>query len=287
LHHRPIVGLAKSQHRDAWLGRFSERIWSQPGLGRPYIEYIDRDQPAVDQLIARLDLRFESASLLVHVEGTRRRSARRGRVQAMNPIWTDLAATKGWAIVPVRFIGGLPVEDPGFKQDLPVGFGRQIIRLGPALTPDILARAGGVARMGLVRAAINELSDNRTEAPSAPDAEFGAAVAAWVARHGGEAPLAAILQAFLRRVRALRPEVTILADHGACRPTDAIDAFAAACHLAERTAMPVTLELADDAEGRWMRDLGRLLVGPRGPEIVVGGAPAIRIHDDGPAQLCV
>jgi 1-acyl-sn-glycerol-3-phosphate acyltransferase len=284
LHERPIVGLAKSHHVERWVGRFVALAWAHPSLDRrSHIEYVDRDRPEVHDLKHRLAALVASGvSLLVHVEGTRRRSAARGRVQAMQPFWTDLAVAQGLAVVPVRFVGGLPVEDLGVKQEVPVGHGRQIIRLGPAIAAGELAALAPGARLSRVRAAINDLSDNRTEQPGAPDPEFSAAVDRWVARSGGDVPTTAILMAFLRRVRALRPEIETLATHGVRSFADPLDAFAAACFVTAKGGRPV-LELADGPEGRWLAALGGFLVGPRGLEIVLGAANTV--HDEAAARM--
>jgi 1-acyl-sn-glycerol-3-phosphate acyltransferase len=197
---RPVVALAKMAHRDGWLGRFVDLVFGYPGVPEHHaVEYIDRDDPDVGTTVARLEAQVRGGhSLLIHVEGTRRRSARRGRVLAVSPLWIGLAMAHDWPIVPVRFVGGLPIEDLGYKLDAPYRHGRQIIRLGRPISCDELLRQPVDGRVSYVRAAINALQDCRTEEPGAPDHDFGIAVDRWTALTGAE-PMAAVLLEGLRR----------------------------------------------------------------------------------------
>jgi 1-acyl-sn-glycerol-3-phosphate acyltransferase len=198
---RTTIALGKKEHRDRWLGRLIDALATTTApLPPPMIEYFDRENP--DEIVTAIDRLAEMArahgqSVLVHVEGTRRRSCRRGRVQAMSPLWPEVAVERDWPIIPVRFVGGLPVEDLGTKLDAPVGFGQQTIRLGAPIFPEELRELDDRARVARVRGAINDLTDHRTEEPSSPDPRFAAEVHAWVDRTG-VAPMAAVILVALR-----------------------------------------------------------------------------------------
>jgi 1-acyl-sn-glycerol-3-phosphate acyltransferase len=255
---RPAVGLAKIEHRDRWLGRFIDLLFGYPGLHSPVaIEYFDRESPdATVRAVARLEdlANRDGQSILVHVEGTRRRCARRGRVQAMSPLWPEVAVKNGWAIVPVRFVGGLPVEDQGSKLDAPVGFGSQTIRVGAPIAAAELAPLGDEARVARVRGAINALQDNRTEEPEPADPIFAAAVDDWVQRSGVHPMAATILMALVRHRRAT----------GSIDPL--CDALAACAEDGRPLRAPPSLDAA------WVERLGRFLLGEGASSAFVPGA---------------
>jgi 1-acyl-sn-glycerol-3-phosphate acyltransferase len=261
----PATVLAKSAHRGRWLGRLVELVFGWPGL-RPHhaVEYIDRDDPgAPAELLARLSAVLRRGSLLVHVEGTRRRSAQRGRVLAVSPLWAELALATGAPVVPVRFVGGLPIDDGGAKLDAPVGMGKQMVRLGRPITSDELASVAAEERAGHLRAAINALQDCRTETPGAPDERFAAAAEEWSARTGAEPMAAVLLEALIRRV-----------ERGPGRdPGDRCAALVAVARL-HREGRTAVLRVSDDDEGRWLAGLAAFLFGPRGPAVVEHAAAA-------------
>jgi 1-acyl-sn-glycerol-3-phosphate acyltransferase len=272
---RPVVGLAKVEHRERWLGRLWDVVVSHPDLrvAPPYVIYLDREQPGA-LLALRAELETEVAagrSVLVHVEGSRRRSARRGGVMAVSGLWAELAIEHGWDLVPTRFVGGLPVDDPGKKHDLPVGYGKQSVVVGAPIPPERLAERPVDERIAFLRDAINGLGDPRAEVPGAPDPGFGAAAEAWVGRTGVEPPLAAVLEALARRRERLAGRVLAEGEHD-----DPLDALVAAARVfCER---PARLCVTDDAEGRWLARLAGLLYGPSGPRVELGalasGRPA-------------
>jgi len=68
-------------------------------------------------------------SLMVHVEGTRAFTCRHA-VGKMSSAFVDLALKLGAPIVPVRFVGGLPVQPLQKGLEFPVDFGRQDYWIG-------------------------------------------------------------------------------------------------------------------------------------------------------------
>ncbi len=196
---RPVVALARAEQRKHWTGELDARWSTAPGH-RPLdlVEYFDRDDPgALGPALEQLSRRVEGgASVLVHVEGTRRRSVRQGRVQLVSTLWGELAVERGWPIVPVRFLDGLPLADQGRRYDFPVDYGPQRIRVGRPAWPVQLAALDPDDRRRAIRDGINGLGDPSEVPRPSPDA-FGEAVNAWVARTAapeGEAVLALALR---------------------------------------------------------------------------------------------
>ena len=274
---RPIAALAKSEHRDRWPGHLLDVCFGYPGITDPgLIQYFDREMPRVDDVVALVEqqLQARGRSMLVHVEGTRRRSARRGNVQRLSPLWTELAFRNGWNVVPVRFAGGLPVEDPGHRQEMPVGFGRQTIHIGRTISAGELGGLDAVDRMNLVRRMINELVDQATEEPSPPDREFTRDVEEWSGLTGVDLPTASILRATVGPFGAVAPgpQATVQSFD------DPLVAIAAAARALRRDRQAPVLEVPASAEGQWGARLARFLFGPNGLTIHEGTATRLRLR---------
>ena len=137
---RPVVTIAKNEHRATWLGRLIALIEDYPGVALPrLIAYFDRADPS--SMIPMLtdlkrDVADNGASLMIHAEGTRSVHCRRP-VERLSAVFTDL----GMTVVPVRFMGGLPVpgEGIGERLEFPVGFGCQDILIGAPISAVELA----------------------------------------------------------------------------------------------------------------------------------------------------
>ncbi|HCF57434.1 MAG TPA: hypothetical protein DFS52_05505, partial [Myxococcales bacterium] len=117
----PTLTLAKAEHRTTWLGLLIKHAFAYPGAHDPgVITYFQRDEP--DQLpvvIAGLgeELR-RGKSVMVHVEGTRALSCRPPVIK-MSGAFLDMAIAVGAPVVPVRFVGGLPVEPLAKRIEFP------------------------------------------------------------------------------------------------------------------------------------------------------------------------
>ena len=112
---------------------------------------------------------------MIHAEGTRAIHCRRP-VERLSAVFTDLGLT----IVPVRFLGGLPIpgEGPGERLEFPYGYGRQDILIGSPIAADSLSTLPLEARRQRVLDGINRLGpDLVTEAPLAGDPAFAEVVA--------------------------------------------------------------------------------------------------------------
>ena len=198
---RDVAAVAKAEHRHSWIGRLQAHAAAYPGVCLPEaMLFVDRSRPddilAVHKDAAALFAR--GGSLLVHVEGTRALSARH-RMGAVSGTWLDLAIAEGVAVVPVRFVGGLPVEPAPERQEFGWRFARQDIFLGPPLTPEAMRALDYRERTRTLVEAIEALGPPpETEAPGAPEPALERAVEAAVRTTGLDRPLAA-LAVFLRR----------------------------------------------------------------------------------------
>jgi 3-hydroxymyristoyl/3-hydroxydecanoyl-(acyl carrier protein) dehydratase/1-acyl-sn-glycerol-3-phosphate acyltransferase len=225
----PAVTLAKHEHRQSWIGQLIAHSFDYPGVTDPgLIAFFERDDPAslkriLDGFVAGM---ARGSGVVVHVEGTRSLTCRRP-VASMSSVFLDMALTVGAPIVPVRFVGGLPVEPLEQRLEFPVGFGRQEFWIGGPIEPAQLRPRTLKDRKQLVIDAINGLGPAAAqELPGAPDPAFAAAVAAWQARAAG--PERATLLATLDEMTEHRAAATgrLVADARAGQVADGVDAAA-------------------------------------------------------------
>lgn len=147
-----VEALAKAEHQAAWLGRLHDLLTVWPGLAHPgSIVYFNQQDPAqLPRLIAE---RCRSASLLVHVEGTRQ-TVPGQPVEKISSLWVDLATERQVAVVPVAFRGGI---GDGRKHDLPQGCARQSMHVGRPILPAELAALPYADRRKRIAERINAL----------------------------------------------------------------------------------------------------------------------------------
>lgn len=195
----PVVTVAKKEHRDSWLGELIAAGFAHPSVEDPgVITFFDRQNAgSLLELAAGLseDLASGRKHVMVHVAGTRSLAARTP-VSTIAGNFIDLAVQTGAAIVPVRFLGGLPVEPMGERLDFPVGLGQQDYWIGQPIPAEMLASLPLKDRRDLVLHALNHLGpDLASEVPLAPSAELQHAVMKRATQ--GLAPTSAVLQATL------------------------------------------------------------------------------------------
>ncbi|HVI00746.1 MAG TPA: 1-acyl-sn-glycerol-3-phosphate acyltransferase, partial [Enhygromyxa sp.] len=188
LSHVPTVTLAKIEHKTTWLGRLIAHCFAYPGVRDPkLISFFDRDDKgSLARITAEFaaEMRDPGRSVMVHVEGTRSKTCATP-VEKMSGTFLDLAIAVDAAVVPVRFIGALPVEPLAKRLEFPLGMGKQAIWIGRPIPARELAAQPYGERKQRVIAAINALGcANADERPLPPDPEFAARVDAWQRARG-------------------------------------------------------------------------------------------------------
>ena len=247
----PLLTLARIENHTSWLDLFMQHAFSYPGLRSPRMsQYFDRSNsaslPGIIQEMSA-DMGSSGRSVMVHVEGAMAHSCRTP-VRKLSGAFLDMALALDRPVVPVRFVGGLPVAPVSHEIEFPVGMDQQDVHIGRPLAPDELRPLNYRDRRHRVIDAINHLGPaNEVEEPLAPDPAFAAAVRAWCENTGtnlGHAALFCILEQL--------PE-----------PSPEIAALVAGARAGE-------LRVPSTPEGRWMAELARRLFGPRGPGVVEG-----------------
>jgi 1-acyl-sn-glycerol-3-phosphate acyltransferase len=247
----PLLTLARIENQTSWLDPFMRHAFAYPGLRRLRMsEYFDRsDRASLPKIIQAMSAEMTATgrSVMVHVEGAMAHSCRTP-VQKLSGAFIDMAMELQRPIVPVRFVGGLPVAPVSGEIDFPVGMGQQDFHLGRPITPDELKPLNYRERRQRVMDAINQLGPpNQVEEPLPADPAFAAAAHAWSERTGVHPGLAALF-CVLEQLAQPSPEIAALI----------------------AGARAVVLRVPDTAEGRWLADLARPLFGPRGPKVVQG-----------------
>ena len=246
----PVLTLARIENQTSWLDLFMQHAFSYPGLRRPRMsQYFDRsDSASLPGIIQEMSAEVVSSgrSVMVHVEGAMAHSCRTP-VRKLSGAFLDMAIELGRPVVPVRFVGGLPVAPVSGEIDFPVGMG-QDIHIGVPITPDDLRLLNYRDRRQRVIDAINQLGPpNDMEEPLPPEPAFAASARAWSESTGanlGHAALFCILEQL--------PDI--------CSEMAALVAGARAGEL----------RVSSTPEGRWLAELARRLFGPRGPKVVEG-----------------
>lgn len=157
----PIKIIAKKEHRQSWIGRLIDIASRYPNARQPVpILYFDRSDPGSFFAVLenfRSALKDGACSLMVHVDGTRATSSR-ARTLQVGAILLEFALEMNLPIVPVRFIGGLPVDTVASRLEYPFRYGQQDIRVGCPISADALRESSLAERSKFVVNAINALA---------------------------------------------------------------------------------------------------------------------------------
>jgi acyl transferase domain-containing protein/3-hydroxymyristoyl/3-hydroxydecanoyl-(acyl carrier protein) dehydratase/1-acyl-sn-glycerol-3-phosphate acyltransferase len=239
---RPTLAVAKAEHEHSWVGQLVDLCVDFPGIRNPeLLTFFSRgDAASAQQVLGVLAtaLREHGRSVLVHIEGTRSLDCATP-VQKMSGSFIDLALALDVPVIPVRFIGALPVEPLAERLEFPLGMARQDIWIGRPLAPASLGKLPYGERKRVVIEAINNLGvRSRDERPNPGNPAFAARVESWQAARGIKHE-----HATLHEVLRDRPD-----------PCDSIRTLLGATDVAE-------LERDQTPEGRWLARLGRWLLG--------------------------
>jgi 1-acyl-sn-glycerol-3-phosphate acyltransferase len=170
------AALAKKEHATSWLGELKRVCFENPAVKNlSILKLADRFKPLeiLQAFTDSLDkIAANQYSLLVHTEGTRALVAPKA-VEQISSTLIDLAVEKNVPIVPVRFVGGLPMTPLRKRIEFPVGFGKQEIWIGPPIKPKMLFNKSSSQRQELVLKTMNGFSGKwREDFFSAPDVDF-------------------------------------------------------------------------------------------------------------------
>jgi 3-oxoacyl-(acyl-carrier-protein) synthase/3-hydroxymyristoyl/3-hydroxydecanoyl-(acyl carrier protein) dehydratase len=239
-----IVTIADANHRTGSLGHLNDLLFTCPGVNNPQnIIYFNRNnRQSMFNIIEGLKsaIADHGISVFLHVEGKLGLSCR-NPVTGLSSVFVDLALDANLPIVPVRFVGGLPIAQLEVTLDFPVGYCKQDYYVGRPIMPDELRALNYAQRRKLVVAAINNLGpSNQEEVPGVPNLAFGKAVKDWVNKTGAT-EFKAVLFKVIDALTSTSAEETR-------------DLIMAAC--GDRTG------LGYDAKGRWLSEMADWLFTP-------------------------
>jgi acyl transferase domain-containing protein/3-hydroxymyristoyl/3-hydroxydecanoyl-(acyl carrier protein) dehydratase/1-acyl-sn-glycerol-3-phosphate acyltransferase len=238
LYGRPTSVLAKDGHRDSWIGKLIAENASYPNVRDPELTlFVERDDPAamVAQFASITEaLRRGERSAMVHIEGTRSLSCRT-KTTKLSSALVDIALAANVPIVPLRFVGGLPVEPALERLEFPVGFGKQTYFLGAPISPETLSSLPLRERKDFVLDALNALGVSpENESPCPPNAALEREIDALRMERDLKLTDAVLLTALMR----------------AADPSDATRRLQATIHGAK-------LDTSDAPADVWLRDFAR------------------------------
>ncbi len=238
-----MVTIANANHQNGWVGPLNDIIYSYPGMTYPEnIVYFDQeDRESLFDIIGSLKSKIvdEGISVFLHVEGRLGLSCR-NPVEVLSSVFIDMALESEIPIVPVRFVGGLPVEQMKATVDFPVGYGRQDYYVGRPILPEELEALSYAKRRKFVINAINGLGPpNDEEAPNPPNPSFGREVNSWIAERGSTEVKAVLFKALENMAHPVAEETLRLI----------------------HAANDETLEFGDDPKGRWLSKMAGWMFG--------------------------
>ncbi len=205
--------VAKIEHQQSWISKLFSYIYSYPQVKNPeLIFYFKRDNPlSMLKLLSGIKkaIQEQGHSLLVHVQGTRSLSCRQP-VTSLSAAFLDLALELDLPIVPVKFVGGLPIEPVETRLEFPLGYTYQDYHLGKAIYPDTLKNLGNLERKALVLEQLNQLAGlPQISFPHPPDSDFARDVQLWMEQNG-VSEIQAVLYKVLEEISDPTPEVSAL-----------------------------------------------------------------------------
>ncbi len=183
----PVHAIAKIEHRTSWISQLLGSLYSYPGLNDPeFVFFFDRvKQASMFQLLNRMNhvMINQRHSLLVHVQGTRALGCHQP-VSRLSSVFLDLAVRLALPIIPVAFVGGLPIEPLEKRREFPLGYTWQNYHLGQAILPEMLEALPHAERKTFIMERINRLSRVfENAAPHQPDSHFEQRVRVIMAQH--------------------------------------------------------------------------------------------------------
>lgn len=263
----PMLGVAMLDHGVEWADALADFMFSHQDLPSrlvaPRRSVKSDDSWGLLQTSRLISHDLASGQWALHIVAEGRRELQAGyRLQQVSWLWLDLALQHQMPLVPVRFSGALPAKELEVGQDFPYQFGSEQVSFGQPLYPDELAKMSGEQRRRCVLEALNDFPELADEQPHRADWDFAQQLKSWVTLFGGS-EAATVVLCCLQRYLGMEQGV-----EGQCG--SAVEALTQAALLAREPGLAVLLCLPDNADGRWVGPLAKMIFGQRGPEVVVG-----------------
>jgi hypothetical protein len=241
LTNRRAITIANAIHQTSWLGPLDELIYRYPGVTYPrnIVYFKQTARESMFDLIEnfKAKIRSEGASVFLHVEGELGLSCR-SPVRKLSSVFIDLATDLNIPIVPVRFVGGLPVKKMKTTLEFPLGYCKQDYHVGRPISPKELIALPYAERRNRVIEALNSVGPSHdVETPYSPDPDFIKDVNSWI-DDKGVAEVQAVLFKTMERLKNLGHESK---------------AFIRGAHKG--------FSFGNDPKGRWLADLAGMLFG--------------------------
>ena len=203
--------IAKAEHQSSVYGQLQDfRDKNLGGVSPIGMYFFDRkDRMSIFSCLEQFAKERSElgVSLLCHVEGTRA-FIKDQDVKTVSSIFIDLAKKHQLPIVPVCFVGGLPVENSAKERyEYPYGLGKQQYRLGRPIMPEEFASLGLKDAINRVLVGINSLQVNDFS-EMRPDSEFSKRVSEFESQGAGRNE--AVLWASLSSYGSEEPRVELL-----------------------------------------------------------------------------
>ncbi|MGY9074145.1 MAG: beta-ketoacyl synthase N-terminal-like domain-containing protein [Acidimicrobiales bacterium] len=258
----PMTTVANAKHEHRWIGELISTLEQYPGFSSfRQIAYFDQNKrESMFEILGEVaaEMARGELSFFVHAEGTRANSSR-DLTTRCSSVFIDLAIQLGVPIVPVRFVGGLPIEPSAQKLEFPHGHSRQDYWIGTPIESAQLAALSLRDRIDRVVTSINNLGVHPSEeVPKPGDLDLTRRVAGWNKQTGSHEVFAAGWQLLVDRAataEGVTAELSLL-----------LDAAESGTYRSDGT--PV---------GDWLANVAELVFGPRGPSIVIGGFDDARL----------
>ncbi|MBU0991237.1 MAG: 1-acyl-sn-glycerol-3-phosphate acyltransferase [Proteobacteria bacterium] len=237
---RRTVIISDSIHKKLWTGPLDDLTYKYPGVTYPrtIVYFKQSDRKSMFDILEdfKKQITNEGVSVFLHPEGKRGLSCRHP-VKTLSSVFVDLALDANLPIVPVKFSGGLPIEEMKSVRDFPIGYCKQDYYFGKPILPEELKERPYADRRKVVLKAINDLGPSyKTEAPNPPDRDFMKEVKTWM-KEKGVNEVQAVLFKILER-QAERDDET---------------------ELFIKRAYDKNVRFGDDPKGKWLSELATWL----------------------------
>jgi acyl transferase domain-containing protein/3-hydroxymyristoyl/3-hydroxydecanoyl-(acyl carrier protein) dehydratase/1-acyl-sn-glycerol-3-phosphate acyltransferase len=156
----PLKIIAKKEHEKTWVGAL-DRLGKKAFKDLAFMQLLLFDRKYPKELFNILgnyisNIKTSPSSLLIFVEGKRAFTAGH-KIEKISSVILELAIRSKMPIIPVRFAGGLPIENNKGRVNFTYGYGLQDYYFGKAIFTEELEKMNLKERSGLILNKINSL----------------------------------------------------------------------------------------------------------------------------------